>query len=50
MGRNMICDFECGMVTDAKQSGLSISETASLLGFPVKSDWSDYFELSGKQQ
>ncbi len=29
-----LCDFECGIVVGARQSGLSISKTAYLLGFP----------------
>jgi len=31
--RKVISNFECGMIVGARQAGLSISQSAQLLGF-----------------
>ncbi len=49
-------DFECGMVVGARRTGLSISETADLLGFSrttisrVYSEWSEKEKISSERQ
>ncbi len=51
-----LSDFECGMVVGARRAGLSISETADLLGFSrttisgVSREWSEKEKISSKQQ
>ncbi len=45
-----LSDFERGMVVGARQAGLSISETADLLGFSHATISRVYRELSEKEK
>lgn len=38
-----MCGFDHGMVVGARQAGVSISETANLLGKPKQNKTSEYF-------
>jgi len=44
-----LSDFECGMVVDARQAGLNISETADLLGFSLTTISRVYRECSEQE-
>ncbi len=57
MGKNGdLIDFECGMFVGARRAGLSISNTADLLGFhaqpslEVYREWSEKEKISSEQQ
>ncbi len=51
-----LSDLECGMVVGARRAGLSISETADLLGFShttissVYREWSEKEKISSERQ
>jgi len=44
-----LSDYECGMVVSVRWAGLSVSETADLLGFTYITIWSENEKISSER-